>query len=195
MLPPFLCLVLALGTEMPGRCQLFIFLIFAAIMNIEELFTLYYPRLRNYASRLVERSDVAEDIVQECFIKLYEKRYTIRDVSLQALLFVMVRNSCLNYLKHLRQLEIGPCLRTVDLTPEDDLMFIELRKEIDRVMGTLPPRCREVFYMSRFEGLNNREIAQRTRTSIQNVEKHISKALAVFSRHFDGLVVNSVADI
>ena len=107
----------------------------------------------------------------------------------------MVRNSCLNYLKHLRQLEIGPCLRTVDLTPEDDLMFVELRKEIDRVMGTLPPRCREVFYMSRFEGLNNREIAQRTRTSIQNVEKHISKALTVFSRHFGGLVVNSVADI
>ena len=164
-------------------------------MDIEALFTQYYPRLRNYASRLVERADVAEDIVQECFIKLYEKRFSIRDVSLQALLFVMVRNSCLNYIKHRRQLEVGPCFRTVDLTPEDDLMFIELRKEIDRVMHSLPPRCREVFYMSRFEGLNNREIAQRTQTSIQNVEKHISKAMAVFSRHFAGLVVTSAAEI
>jgi RNA polymerase sigma-70 factor (ECF subfamily) len=164
-------------------------------MNLEELFTLYYPRLRNYASRLVECEAVAEDIVQECFIKLYEKRYTIRDVSLQAMLFVMVRNSCLNYIKHRRRLESEFGTHIFELTPEDDLMYVELRNEIDRVMGKLPPRCREIFYMSRFEGLNNREIADRTQTSLQNVEKHISKALAVFSRHFSGLVVTSVAEI
>ncbi len=164
-------------------------------MNLEELFTLYYPRLRNYASRLVGREAVAEDIVQECFIKLYEKRFTVRDVSLQAMLFVMVRNSCLNYIKHRRRLESEFGAPVLEFTPEDDLMYLELRKEIDRIMAKLPPRCREIFYMSRFEGLNNREIADRTQTSLQNVEKHISKALAVFSRHFSGLEVTSVAEI
>lgn len=65
-------------------------------------------------------------------------------------------------------------------------MFEELRAEMDRVMGKLPPRCKEVFYMSRIEGLNTREIAERTGTSTQNVEKHIARALNNFSRHFSG---------
>lgn len=164
-------------------------------MNLEELFKTYYPRLRNYASRLVGHGAVAEDIVQECFIKLYEKRFTVRDVSLQSMLFVMVRNSCLNYIKRRRRMEPEFGTAALCLTPEDDLMYLDLRKEVDRIMGKLPPRCREVFYMSRFEGLNNREIADRTQTSLQNVEKHISNALAVFSRHFSGLVVTSVAEI
>ena len=66
-------------------------------MNVEALFRQYYPRLRNYASRFTGAADVAEDIVQECFVKLYEKRFTLKDVSPGALLFVMVRNSCINY--------------------------------------------------------------------------------------------------
>jgi len=70
-------------------------------MNVESLFKQYYPRLRNYAIRYVDSVDAAEDIVQECFIKLYEKRFTLRDVSPGALLFVMVRNSCINYQKRL----------------------------------------------------------------------------------------------
>lgn len=69
-------------------------------------------------------------------------------------------------------------------------MFEELRHEIDRVMKKLPQRCKEVFYMSRFEGLNIREIAERTGTSTQNVEKHIARALTIFSRHFSGLDIS-----
>lgn len=163
-------------------------------MNIEALFRQYYPRLCNYASRFVEAGDVAEDIVQECFVKLYEKRFTIKDVSPGALLFVMVRNSCVNYLKHKALIEAitPPIFAASIITPEDNLMFEELKREIDRVMKTLPPKCREVFYMSRFEGLNTREIAERIGTSTQNVEKHISKALDVFSRHFSGLDIATV---
>ncbi len=68
-------------------------------MDVEALFKQYYPRLRNYATRFVGNIFVAEDIVQECFIKLYEKRFSLAEVSPGALLFVMVRNSCLNYMK------------------------------------------------------------------------------------------------
>ncbi len=160
-------------------------------MDFESLFTQYYLRLRNYASRFVESREAAEDIVQECFVKLYEKRFTVKDVSMQALLYVMVRNSCLNYVKRKTIFETGTSFHlTTELTPEDDIMFDELRAEIERVMQGLPPKCREVFYMSRFEGLNTREIAERTNTSMQNVEKHISKALDVFSAHFAGLDIS-----
>ena len=167
-------------------------IIFAHHMNVEALFRQYYPRLRNYASRFVGNAFVADDIVQECFVKLYERRFRVKDVSPAALLFVMVRNSCLNYVKRKALVETGnPFLVAADLTPEDDLMYEELRLEINRVMATLPPKCREVFQMSRFEGLKVREIADRTNTSTQNVEKHIARALEVFSRHFAGLDISA----
>lgn len=164
-------------------------------MNVEALFRQYYPRLRNYASRFVETMDVAEDIVQECFVKLYEKRYTIKDVSPGALLYVMVRNSCVNYLKHRAILSAAhtPAYQAIaEVSPEDNIMFEEVRLEINRVMRALPPKCREVFYMSRFEGLNTREIAERIGTSTQNVEKHIARALGAFSEHFSGLDIATV---
>mgnify|MGYP002622419631 FL=1 len=163
-------------------------------MNVEALFRQYYPRLRNYASRFTGAADVAEDIVQECFVKLYEKRFTLKDVSPGALLFVMVRNSCINYRRQQLLLDTNtPPISSINsITPEDDLMFEELRIEIDRVMRKLPARCKEVFYMSRFEGLNTREIAERIGTSTQNVEKHISKALGIFSAHFSGLDIATV---
>lgn len=164
------------------------------VLNVESLFKQYYPRLRNYASRFIGTADVAEDIVQECFVKLYEKRFTLKDVSPGALLFVMVRNSCINYRKRqmLPAISTTPISIINNITPEDDLMFEELRVEIDRVMRKLPPRCKEVFYMSRFEGLNTREIAERTGTSTQNVEKHISRAMNIFSSHFSGLDIATV---
>lgn len=165
-------------------------------MNVEALFKKYYPRLRNYASRIVKSRFVADDIVQECFIRLYEKRFTLKEVSPAALLFVMVRNSCLNYVKRsVKTVPSHPLLYVpTGITPEDDLMFLELRTEIDKIMDILPPKCREVFYMSRFEGLNIREIADRIGTSTQNIEKHIARAKEVFASHFAGLDISSAGN-
>ncbi len=161
-------------------------------MNVEILFKQYYPRLRNYAIRFVGDTFVAEDIVQECFVKLYEKRFKYSDVSPAALLFVMVRNSCLNFLKR-KSVLVGEPSFTIPskITADDTLMYAELKSEILRIVNTLPPKCREVFNMKHFEGLNTREIAERTNTSMQNVEKHLANAQAVFLKHFSGLDVSS----
>lgn len=165
--------------------------------EIEKLFKQYYPRLHAYALRFVEDDSTADDIVQECFMKLYEKRISFNDVSLSSLLFVMVRNSCIDYLRHktavkfesfqyLASIEGEEKLYNIDFafTPHDQLVYEELKQEIERVVDSLPPKCREVFLLSRFEGLKNREIAEKLQMSLGNVEKHISKAIAVFSRHF-----------
>ena len=157
-------------------------------MDVEALFRQYYPRLRNYATRFLGDPVIAEDIVQECFIKLHEKRFTLKEVSPGALLFVMVRNSCLNYLKKKAVLENNRFQLAAPVrTPEEDLMYEELRLEIERITRTLPEKCREVFRMSRFEGLSTREISERIHTSTQNVEKHLARAMERFSRHFAGL--------
>ena len=68
----------------------------------EFLFNSYYPRLRGYAARFVTDEEAVRDIIQESFLRFWEKRDLIEAVSISSLLFAMVRNACLNYLKHAR---------------------------------------------------------------------------------------------
>ena len=72
----------------------------------EFLFKSYYPRLRHFASRFVDET-TAEDITQECFLKIWEMRSEIRNPNIASLLFTMVRNACLNHLKHIALVDIS----------------------------------------------------------------------------------------
>lgn len=163
----------------------------------EYLFKNYYPRLLGYAVRFVENEEMARDIVQECFIKFWDKRALLEAVSVTSLLFAMVRNGCLNYLKHMAVVEkhqieylasIGgeERLYYADfvLNADGKLLYDELQEQIKLVIDRLPDRCRKVFLLSRFEGLKNREIAEMLEISTTSVEKHIAKALQCFSKHF-----------
>lgn len=130
-------------------------------------------------------------------MRFWEKRDLIEAVSISSLLFAMVRNACLNYLKHLQLVEqhnLEHLDRVVgqeelyywdfNLSPEYTLLYKELQQQISLVMSDLPSRCREVFEMSRFKKMKNREIADALQISTTAVEKHIAKALARFSAHF-----------
>lgn len=163
----------------------------------EFLFKSYYPRLRGYAIRFVNDEEAVRDIIQESFLKFWEKRFLIEAVSISSLLFAMVRNACLNYLKHLQVVEqcnIGSLdsiegkeeLYYIDFkqTPECTLLYKELQEQVDAVIHTLPDRCREVFMMSRFDKMKNREIAETLQISTTAVEKHLSKAMGQFYRYF-----------
>lgn len=163
----------------------------------EYLFTSYYPRLRGYAIRFVADEETVRDIIQECFLHFWEKRAFLSSLSLSALLFAIVRNGCLNYLKHKAVVEKHQIeylstakgeerLYSTDFAVDTEykLLYDELQEQIAHVIGKLPDRCREVFILSRFEGLKNREIAEKFQISLQAVEVHLSKALQTFSRHF-----------
>ena len=60
-------------------------------------------------------------------------------------------------------------------------LYQELEQQIQRIMDSLPERCREVFLLSRFQGLKNREIAERLHISLHTVERHIQRALRIFA--------------
>ena len=161
----------------------------------EYLFKVYYPRLHRYAIRFLKDEDVAHDIIQECFMHLWEKRATLSVISIASLLFAMVRNSCLNYIKHLSIVEKYQIdtkaageerLSYTDffLDAEHKLLYDELQEQIKIVMDSLSPRSKEIFIMSRFKGLKNREIAEILNISTTAVEKQISKTLRCFSDHF-----------
>lgn len=161
------------------------------------LFKNYSRRLQGYAYRFIQDQEIVKDIIQECFMKFWEKRDLISSVSITSLLFAMVRNSCLDYLKHLTIVEDYKVeyLASLDgeerlyyadfaLDAEYGLLYEELQEQIKIVIDSMPKRCREVFIMSRFNGLKNREIAEKLDISIAGVEKQITKALCIFSKYF-----------
>ena len=165
--------------------------------SFETLFKNYYPRLFGYAIRFVKNDDIARDIIQECFLKIWEKRAYISSITITAFLFTMVRNSCLNYIKHkvlmehyevdyLEQIDGEERLYTYDMIsdPESDLLYDELKQQIEEAINLLPTRCKEVFILSRFENLKNREIAEKLQISTTAVEKHISKAITIIIEYF-----------
>lgn len=160
------------------------------------LFKKYYSKLYGYALRFVSNEEIAEDILQEVFITFWEKRNVLNSISISSLLFCMVRNACLNYLKHKALVENLSIEYLSDINGEERLfmtdfalsadeqtLYEELKIQIKNVISILPDRAREVFLLSRFNGLKNREIAEKLNISTTAVEKHISNSLKKISAY------------
>lgn len=158
----------------------------------EYAFRKYAPRLEAFARKYTTDSTEAEDIVQNVFLKLWERRELLENISLTSFLFMSIKNSCLNYLKH-RQIadaveqrisgnDIVEQLYTIDFVsdPSSLLQEKELTDSINRLMDELPPKCKEAFVLSRLNGLKNREIAAKMDITEKVVEKHITRALKRF---------------
>lgn len=160
----------------------------------EHLYKRYFYRLRGYAIRYIENEETVQDIIQECFLRLWEKKEQLKPISISSLLFTMVRNCCINHLKYKtikHQYSLEDCVISeaeerliymdFGLDASHKLLYEELQEQIDLIMHSLPTKCKEVFVLSREEGLKNREIAHKLQISTTAVEKHISKALTLFS--------------
>lgn len=155
----------------------------------KELFDQYHTALFYYACKFVDET-VARDIVQEAFLYLWQNRqHLIVATSLNRYLFGIIRNMCLKHHRH--QQSKGQVvdsdsvyLATEELSfyqkePEaiSSLIEKEMDGKLEEALQKLPPRCLEVFMLSRKEGLKNREIASQLDITEKAVEKHISKAL------------------
>jgi RNA polymerase sigma-70 factor (ECF subfamily) len=155
-----------------------------SIDAFEGLFKQYYAKLVVYACKYVSDVDIAREIVQEFFVRLYEKRQTINiDTSVKSYLFRSVYNCCINYInqkniqnRHLRNIDLE---RTEEENLENEIHAIELQQRIFEVIDGLPAKCRMIFKMNRLEGLKNEEIAEQLNLSKRTVETQISKALKI----------------
>jgi len=153
------------------------------INSFEELFSMHYANLCSYANKYVEDLDAAEEIVQDVFVKLWERRNKIEiKSSLQSYIFRAVRNSCLNQIKHKKieetyksQSQHDPIAKQQNL--EDEIHASELENSIREAIDQLPMQRRKVFIMSRYDGLKYREIAEELNISNNTVENHMGKAL------------------
>jgi len=162
----------------------------------ESLFSIYFARLNDFARNVVRDDMISQDIVQEVFVKVWENRSQIESLNLEAFLFRLVRNRCIDYIKHLKvvnnrmqEIQISSKyeeLYRIDFIGNEPYVLIEeeLKSKIENTIQNLPERCREVFILSRLDGLKNKEIAEKLGINIKNVERHLTRALQSFRKNF-----------
>ena len=152
------------------------------------VFQYYYSGLCAYAEKIVGDSNASEDIVQDLFFNLWIKHDQIQiSSSLKNYFFTSVKNRSLDYLKKEKkktQLKNS----TLDLKNHDENLSTfwfaesELQTIIEQSLDKLPPRCREIFTLSRFEGFKNNDIAEQLGISKRTVELQISNALKILRK-------------
>ena len=157
------------------------------------IYNTYFPKLYYFVFEFIPLQDLAENIVQDTFITFWNKRAELKDnTRLSAFLFTIAKNNCLYRLRDQRyrqklftsasigQKELDLNLHALTSLPTSDLIFSELDLLIEKTLAELPPQCKKVFILSRFEEKKNREIADELGISVKAVEGHISKGLKKF---------------
>lgn len=148
----------------------------------EVLYSRYWSLLMDTAYRRIRSRERAEDLIQEIFISLYQKKQSIQfTVSLQAYLLQALKYKILNELRnmavrmrHQEQLFLNTNCK-IDFA--DEVETREMHRRILKTVQSLPEKCRQVFHLSRFEHQSNKHISHKLAISVSTVEKHITKAL------------------
>ncbi|HAZ03309.1 MAG: hypothetical protein A2W90_21160 [Bacteroidetes bacterium GWF2_42_66] len=146
-----------------------------------KAFDLYYPRLCFFADNIIHDFDLSRSVVQQVFVDLWIRRTNLDILfSLKSYLFQAVKNEALDILKH-RKVETKylQSFREKDEQGwfHDQIEEAELNDRINIAIQELPPRCRDIFMLCRFEELKYSEIAERLNISVKTVEMQISIAL------------------
>ena len=159
--------------------------------TFSEIYQIYFPKLVRFAREYVVSTEDAENIVQDIFMYLWEHPDISASLTnLNAFLFTLVKNKCIDFYRHksfidskresldnLQERELK--LKMEALMQFDENIFTE--KEIDELLAKaiehLPEKCRQVFILSRMNGLKHEEIATQLNISVHTVQNHIVTAL------------------
>ncbi len=158
--------------------------------TFNAVYTTYYRKSFLFVKSYVHNELVAEDIVSESLIKLWERMKAQPIESVQAFLFTILKNSALDYLKHeaierkafktmhehlSRELEIR--VSVLQSCDPNEIFSSEIQQIIRKTLAELPEKSRKVFMMSRFENKTNKEIAGVLNITVKGVDYHIALTL------------------
>ena len=158
----------------------------------EEVFRTLYDPLLNYAIYLIKSRPVALDLVQETFMKLWEKRETLNpEKSLKSFLYLIVRNLAFNHQRDKTsresKLSNSPQRLYNEVTsPEENFEATVLQGKMEEWIDSLPVRQREALVLSRFQGLSHQEVAAVMGVSPRTVNNHLVRALKYIHSQIQG---------
>lgn len=149
------------------------------IKTFEDSFKSLFKPLCMYALHYVHDIDVAEDIVEDCFVRVLQNDMPEKD-GIAAFMHVAVRNRAIDYLRRTRP----ECNLTEDILLSDDDDFDGSVEEsrIWNALDRLPEKRRQIFIMSRRDGMSHKEIARELGISVRTVKNQISRALKTFDQ-------------
>ncbi len=153
-----------------------------------QLFLTYSPRIYNYCRKFFSAKEDAEEIVQIVFTAVWENRLQIdENKPFSAYIFTIARNWIFNTLKKKAYFQ-----RFIDYVliqgnesnflTEDEVIFNELHGIVEKCIGELPPRRREIFVLSRQNGLSYKEIARKLSVTESTVNTQITKSIDYIHR-------------
>lgn len=148
--------------------------------QFKEIFNNHFDEVRNYIYYRSGNTELATDIAQDTFVKLWEKQFNISDGKIKGLLFKIAGDLFISsYRKQKTAMNFKLNMKS-DLTgnnPEEQFQFKELQEKYSAALASLPEKQRIVFMMSRMEELKYHEIAERLDLSVKAVEKRMKNAL------------------
>ena len=161
--------------------------------SLEALFNYYYPRLFNFSKSFLKLEDGIDDILQEVFVKIWRNRKSINNIAtFNSYIFTITRNLLLNELRsRLNNENIKEELRKFSVPSEYSLLeqveYRDLKEQVDNIVNELPERQKEIFVLSRTEGLSHKEIAEKLKISTKTIEYHITLSVRFLKGKLKGL--------
>jgi len=160
----------------------------------------YSRRLYGFVFRYIKQEADTEEVVQEVFMKIWQSRENINIYSsFESFLFTIAHNATVNLLKkratEQKYVEHVKSLQRIEETYEltDEIQYNELNRKFQDLLNELTPRQKEIFQLSREEGLSNKEIAKKLGISVQTVKNHLVTTLSFFKTKLDnGLLISGL---
>jgi len=154
--------------------------------------------LYGFVLRYIKVEVDAEEIVQEVFVKIWESRNKIdAHASFESFLFTIAYNSTISLLRkrasEQKYLEHLKSIQQIQKAPDiiDEIHFKELNEKVKALLNELTPRQKEIFQLSREDGLTHNQIAEKLNISLNTVKKHMVNTNAFLKKHIDNdLIVN-----
>jgi len=154
------------------------------IPAFDMLFTRHYKNLCFYSQRIIRKGEIAEEIVQELFIRVWENRGNIQiGSSVKSYLYRSVYNRSMNhirdnkYLQNTTGMDSGITNQEGYYNADNDILYVELELKLFEIINSLPEKQKKVFLLKRLEHYTYKEIAQELGISEKMVEKYLSKAV------------------